>query len=333
MPFWLTPRRLLPLLLLIVIVLAGATWYGWIEEFGFFDGLYMAVITLTTVGYEEVRPLDESGRGFTIVYTLAGIGVLFYVAGGIVEELVAGTIADALGTHRFSRRAQRMRDHVIVCGQGRVGREVVRLLREGDIPTLAIDWSEERLDFARSLGAIPLLGDATEQALLERAHAERARALIAAADSDAVNTYIVLTARTINPEVEIVARAASDEAVSRLGAAGASRVFSPYQIAGRHMAIAATDPHVIEFIDTLDSPAQQGPRRLVAQISIGHGAEEGRSLADLFSVGDVQLIATVQAGGELIFSPPEGTVPASGDRLMVYGEESAIRRFAERHRT
>ena len=130
MPFWLTPRRLLPLLLLIVIVLAGATWYGWIEEFGFFDGLYMAVITLTTVGYEEVRPLDESGRGFTIVYTLAGIGVLFYVAGGIVEELVAGTIADALGTHRLSRRAQRMRDHVIVCGQGRVGREVVRLLRD-----------------------------------------------------------------------------------------------------------------------------------------------------------------------------------------------------------
>ena len=134
-----------------MIVLGGATWYGWIEEFGFFDGLYMAVITLTTVGYEEVRPLDESGRAFTIVYTLAGIGVLFYVAGGIVEELVAGTIADALGTHRLSRRAQRMRDHVIVCGQGRVGREVVRLLRDGDIPTLAIDWSEERLDFARSL--------------------------------------------------------------------------------------------------------------------------------------------------------------------------------------
>ena len=208
-----------------------------------------------------------------------------------------------------------------------------RLLREGDVPTLAIDWSEEHLDFARSLGAIPLLGDATEQAVLESAHAERARALVAAADSDAVNTYIVLTARIINPGVEIVARAASDEAVSRLVAAGASRVFSPYQIAGRHMAIAATDPHVIEFIDTLHGPAQQGPRRLVAEISIRHGDAEGRSLADVFRNSDVQLIATVQADGELLFSPPEDTVLARGDRLMVYGDESAIRRFAERHRT
>ena len=333
MSSWLTMRRLIPLLLLIVIVVGGTAWYGWVEEFGLFDGLYMSVITLTTVGYEEVRPLDQGGRIFTIGYTIAGIGVMFYVASTIVEELIAGTIADALGTRRLSRRAQRMHDHIVVCGQGRVGREVMRLLRDRDLPVLAIDTVAERLELARSLGAVPLLGDATEVATLERAQLGRARALVAAANADAVNTYVVLTARTINPEIAIVARAASDEALPRLEAAGASRVISPHQIAGRRMAVAATDPQVLEFIDTLVSPAQQGPRRLVAQISIGHNAAEGRSLADLFSDGDVQLIATVQADGELIFSPPEGTVPASGDRLMVYGEESAIRRFAERHRT
>ena len=124
MPSLLTPRRVVPLLLLAVILGGGSSWYAWVEGFGLSDGIYMAAITLTTVGYEEVRPLDESGRVFTIVYTIAGIGVLFYVAGSIVEEVVAGSIADALGTQRLSRRTGRMRDHVIVCGQGRVGREV-----------------------------------------------------------------------------------------------------------------------------------------------------------------------------------------------------------------
>ena len=159
MPSWLGARLVVPILLLVAIVVGGTAWYAWIEDFGPFDGLYMAVITLTTVGYEEVEPLDDSGRAFTIVYTIAGIGVMLYVAGSIVEELVAGSIADALGTRRASRKAERMRDHVVVCGQDRVGREVVRLLRARDERVLAIDMQEERLEAARALGAVPLLGD------------------------------------------------------------------------------------------------------------------------------------------------------------------------------
>ena len=330
MPSLLTPRRVLPLLLLAVILGGGSSWYAWVEGFGLSDGIYMAVITLTTVGYGEVQPLDESGRAFTIVYTIAGIGVLFYVASGIVEEVVAGSIAEALGTQRLSRRTGRMRDHVIVCGQGRVGREVVRLLRDIDMHVLAIDQAEERLDFAQSLGAVPLLGDATEQEILKRAQVERARALVAAADTDAVNTYIVLTARTVNPDIPIVARAASDEAVSRLNAAGASRVISPYQIAGRRMAVAATDPEVLDFIDTPGRAGEHETHRLVAQIRIGDAA--GRSIGDLFSNAGVQLIATVQADGDVTFSPPADTSVAEVDRLVVYGDESAIHRFAEQYR-
>ena len=330
MPSLLTPRRVIPLLLLAVILGGGSSWYAWVEGFGLSDGIYMAVITLTTVGYEEVQPLDESGRAFTIVYTIAGIGVLFYVASGIVEEVVAGTIAGALGTRRLSRRTGRMRDHVIVCGQGRVGREVVRHLRDIDMHVLAIDQAEERLDFAQSLGAVPLLGDATEQEILKRAQVERARALVAAADTDAVNTYIVLTARTVTPDIPIVARAASDEAVSRLNAAGASRVISPYQIAGRRMAVAATDPEVLDFIDTPGRAGEHETHRLVAQIRIGDA--RGRSIGDLFNNADVQLIATVQADGDVTFSPPADTRIAEVDRLVVYGDESAIHRFAEQYR-
>ena len=211
------PTRLsLAIALLVAIVVLGTAWYAWIEDFGAFDGLYMAIITLTTVGYEEVEPLDTSGRAFTIFYTVAGIGVMFYVAGTIVEAIVVGSLAEALGTRRLSRKGQRVRDHVVVCGQGRVGREVVRLLRDRGDEVVAIDSVEERLELARSLGAVPLLGDATEQEMLERAHVERAHALVAAADSDAVNTFIVLTARALHPDMTIIARAASEGADRRL---------------------------------------------------------------------------------------------------------------------
>ena len=184
---------------------------------------------------------------------------------------------------------------------------------------LAIDQAEDRLDFAQSLGAVPLLGHATEQEVLKRAQVERARALVAAADTDAVN-----------PDIPIVARAASDEAVSRLNAAGANRVISPYQIAGRRMAVAATDPEVLDFIDTPGRVGAHETHRLVAQIGIGEGA--GRSIGDLFSNADVQLIATVQADGDVTFSPPVDTMVAEVDRLVVYGDESAIHRFAEQYR-
>ena len=315
-------RLLFAIAVLLAIVVTGTFWYVWIEDFGLFGGLYMAVITLTTVGYEEVGPLDTSGRWFTIGYVLAGIGVMFYVASSIVEELVAGGVAEALGTRRWSRKAKRMRDHVVICGQGRVGREVLRLLRARDEQVLAIDAREDRLEAARSLGAVPLLGDATDEEVLLRAHIERARVLVAAAGSDAVNTFIVLTARALHPDLLIIARAASEGAERRLEAAGANRVISPHQIAGRRMAVAAVQPLVLDFIDTLAITEQQsGLTRLLAELEISGEAREidGRTVAEVFGESDVRLIAIVHADGELTMAPAGPTVLRSGDRLMLYG--------------
>ena len=136
----------------------------------------MAIITLTTVGYDEVQPLDDSGRIFTILYVLAGIGVMFYVAGSIVEELVVGGGAEALGARRRTRRAERLRDHVVIAGQGRVGREVLRMLRARGDEVLAIDMRKERLEFAREQGAVALLGDATDEDVLRARLTSSARA-------------------------------------------------------------------------------------------------------------------------------------------------------------
>ena len=229
-------RLLLPLLALLAIVAQATAWYAWVEGFGLLDALYMTAITLTTIGFGEVRPLDDSGKVFTIFLSLTGIGVMLYAAGTIAERLVGGAVADAVGARGRHRRAGRMRDHVVVCGQGRVGREIVRLLRERGEAVLALDVRGEALEEASAGGAAILLGDATEQTVLERANAAQARALVAALDTDMNNAFVVLTARSLNPRLRIVARAGSDAAARRLETAGADLVVSPYRIAAESMA-------------------------------------------------------------------------------------------------
>ena len=322
------PARLtFAIALLAAIVVFGSLWYAWVEDFGIFDGLYMA----TTVGYDEVQPLDDSGRIFTIVYVLAGIGVMFYVAGSIVEELVVGGVAEALGARRQTRRAERLRDHVVIAGQGRVGREVLRMLRVHGEQVLAIDAREERLEFAREQGAVALLGDATDEEVLRQAHVDRARTLVAAADNDAVNTFIVLSARATHADLRIIARAASEGSDRRLESAGADRVISPYRIAGRRMAVAAVQPLMLDFIDTLSASGDQaGLSTLLAEIEVS-GAEHGlagATVEELFRGSEVRLLAIVHADGELTIAPPGAAVLRDGDRLMLYGAESAIEAIA-----
>lgn len=325
------PRIAVPLALLAGIVVIGTVWYTWIEDFGFLDGLYMAVITLTTVGYEEVQPLDTGGRIFTIVYVLVGIGLLFYTAGAIVEELVAGSVADALGTRRQSRRAERLREHVVIAGQGRVGREVLRMLRARGDEVLAIDLREDHLDFARAQGAVALVGDATDEEVLLNAHVERARTLIAAAETDAVNTFIVLTARALHPDLRIVARAASEGAHRRLEAAGADRVVSPYQIAGRRMAVAAVQPLMLDFMDMLAAGGElSGSSLLLAELEVSSDGDglAGATVEELFRTTEVRLIAIVHASGELTIAPTGRTTLREGDRMMLYGAEDDIAAIA-----
>ena len=319
-------RRLLVLgLLLTCVIAAGAAWYWLVEGFAPLDGLYQAVTTITTVGFREVQPLDVSGKVFTIVYILGGVGLLFYTATAVVETVVVGELAQELRLRRSSRKVRRMERHFVICGYGRVGREVAHELSAHNEAFVIIDRDQHTLATANHPGAVVVRGDATEEETLQAAGIERARALIAAADSDVENTYIVLTARALNASLFIVARAGSEPAERRLTSAGADRVVSPYRIGGRRMALSAVQPMLMDFMDELT--ARGGSGSVLAEMVIDDAAAGlvGRAIHDVFPPnGGLQVMGIERATGGVQVGPRGDTLIERGDRLMVYGDGNAM---------
>jgi voltage-gated potassium channel len=212
-------RLLLPLSLVLAVIGAGTVGYRWLwRDIGgsWLDALFMTVTTITTIGYGEVKPLSAAGRVFTMLVAFVGIGSLFYTFSVVMEYLVAGRIADAAGRRRMARKIEELRGHVIVAGLGRVGRQATEELQEAGTPFVIIDPSEAAGRIAVERSYLLLVGDATEDAVLERAGIHRARGLIVTTANDATNMYIVLSARVLNPALHIVTRAVDETSVPKL---------------------------------------------------------------------------------------------------------------------
>ena len=318
----------LPLVLLAVVFSIGIGWYSVIEEFTLLEAVYQAVTTLSTVGFEEVQPLDSSGRVFTIVFILTGIGLMFYTATALVEAVVAGEVREMLGRRRSSRKVQRMEQHVIVCGFGRVGREIALDLHGHGVPLVVVDQSHDALVEAEERGFPVVQGDATEELALRAAGVERARGLVAAADSDVENTYIALTGRALNHGLFIVARAGTAAAEQRMLSAGANRVVSPYQIAGRRMALAIVQPLVLDFVDVLSTRGTADDKVLAEIVIDETSGFAGKTISEVFgSTEGMRLLGLESAHGGMVVGPPGSTGLKVGDRLMVYGEQAALESF------
>ncbi|MBT5775302.1 MAG: potassium channel protein [Dehalococcoidia bacterium] len=319
----------LPLALLAFVFGVGIGWYALIEDFTLLEAIYQAVTTLSTVGFDEVQPLDTTGRVFTIVFILVGIGLMFYTATALVETVVAGEVREMLGRRRSGRKVQRMEQHVIVCGFGRVGREIAVDLHDHGVGLVVVDQSPDALVEAEEHGFTVVQGDATEELALRAAGVERARGLVAAADSDVENTYIALTGRALNPELFIVARAGSSAAEQRMKSAGANRVVSPYQIAGRRMALAIVQPLVLDFVDVLATRGTADDKILAEIVIDETSGFAGKTISEVFgSIDGMRLLGLENTEGGMVVGPPGATNLKLGDRLMVYGEQSALEGFA-----
>ena len=320
----LPPNVLRAATLLLILPVIGTAGYMIIEGWTFLDALYMTVTVLTTIGFREVRPLDDSGRVFTIFLAIAGVGTIFYGLVSLFQFVIEGELGKLVGVQRMKGRIEGLRDHYILCGFGRVGEEIAREFESRRLPYVVVESNVEAIERCRQRGYLLLMGDATSDAVLKEAGVERARVLLAASDSDAGNTFIVLTAKALNPTLFVVARAAQPVSEPRMLRAGANRVFSPYTIAGKQMALTALHPMVVEFIDTLASRQDGAP--VLAEIDVSDvSGLAGRTIHDiLHSAASVIVLGLQSATGELQVAPPSEAVLRVGDRVIVMGQEKEL---------
>ena len=227
---------------LAALVAAAVSGYMAIEGWSLLDAAYMTILTFTTVGYEEVHPLSAPGRVFTMALMVVGVAVMLYILSTVVQLIVAQEVLRTLvRRHRMRTRLAGLRGHYIVCGYGRVGRAVARTLAEGSAGLVVIDSDEAAAADVEEDGLLCVRGDSAADSRLIEAHVETARGLVAATGSDSQNVYVVLSARSLNPDLHIVARASYPDAEDKLRRAGADEVFMPYEIGGRRMALSVME--------------------------------------------------------------------------------------------
>jgi voltage-gated potassium channel len=309
---------------LFLLLAAGVAGYMIIEGWSFFDALYMTVTTVTTVGFREVQPLSSAGRAFTIAVILFGVGVAFYLLTTVVQTVIEGELAEALGVRRMKARIDALADHYILCGFGRVGEEIAREYTERGVPFVIVENNPEAIERARKYTYLLIEGDATQDANLREAGIDRARALMAASDSDSGNTYITLTAKALRPELFVVARAGHTESEPRMRRAGADRVISPYALAGRRIALSALQPLTVDFFDVL-ATGRSGDQILAELVVSDDSVIAGQNVHDAVQhCGSTTLLAVQQPDGELLVGPPPTYVLRPGERLMLLSNEQDL---------
>ncbi len=295
-----------------------------IEGFSFLDALYQTVTAATTAGFGEINPLGSAGRAFTIVIIILGVIVILYVLTAVMQIAVEGELESILGARRMKSKIEALNDHYILCGFGRVGTEIAREFSARGVPFVIVESNPEAIARAQASDHLMMEGDATSDAVLREAGIERARGLLAASDSDAGNTFIVLTAKALRPDLYVVSRAARSESEPRMRRAGADRTISPYAIAGRRMALSALQPLMVEFIDALASGRHE--EQILAEIEISEESGLGsRTIEDVMQAcRGAAVLAVQRATGAIQVGPSGNSQLAVGDRLIVLGDEAEL---------
>ena len=326
-----TPRSRLTRRLLIVgiafaiILVAGTVGYILLEDWSLFDAAYMTFITVSTVGFGEVLPLSRGGRLFTIVLIVTGVGAAAYAFGSLTDYIVTGELQGTISARRLRGRMDKLSNHYIVCGYGRVGQQVVQELVNSNAPVVVIDRVLERLPEQNATNLLPLHGDASDDDVLRLGGIERARGLVAATDNDADNVFIVLSARSLNRDLVIVARGLGADAEPKLRKAGANHVVLPNAIGGRRMAGMLLHPSVVDFLDVVMH--SEDLELWLEDIAIAAGG----ALAGL-TVGSAQvrtatgatILAIKTSGGKLLTAVSADYILQPGDIMVALGTRQQL---------
>lgn len=309
------------------VFLTGTLWYKFVEGWRWSDAMFMTVITLATVGYGETQPLGDRGRIFTIVLILMGVIVIGYIVNRFTEAIVQGYFLEGRRLRQLRRLIESLNEHYIICGFGRTGRQIALEFAAEGIPFVTIDSGLEQVQQAQAHGYIAVQGDATLDEVLLAVGVERAICLVAALPRDAENLYIVLSAKTLNPDIRAIARANSEEAIQKLQRGGADAVVSPYITGGKRMAAAALRPQVMDFVDGILTGADRAFYMEEFLIDPQTCPFVGLSLreAKLRSQSGALVLAIRRADGSLIGGPTGETVIMAKDLLMCMGTAEQLR--------
>ncbi|GAB4523830.1 MAG: potassium channel protein [Pleurocapsa sp.] len=309
------------------IVLIGTLWYWLVEKWSLSESAYMTIITLSTVGFSEIRPLGDRGRLFTIGLILMGLITIGYIVNRFTEALIQGYFQQGIRLRQEKTLIESLDRHYIVCGFGRTGRHVAREFFAEGIPFIIIDDNLEEVEEIKQLGYTVILGDATLDESLIRAKIDRAICLVTALPSDAENLYTILSAKTLNPRIRAIARASSEEAVQKLQRAGADAVVSPYITGGKRLAAAALRPQVMDFVDGIITGSNRSYYLEEFLIDSQACPYVGQSLreAKLRSVSGALVLAIRRFDGNLIAGPTGDTLILDRDALICMGTAEQLR--------
>ena len=310
--------------MLLALAVVGTVGLRLIEHAPWLDCLFMAVISLTTVGYGETVPLGTAGRWFMMAYLLAGLGVFTYAATQIGQWIISAEMREYWGGRRMQNVLGQVHDHYIVCGLGRMGSTIARYLHDRGQPFVVIDRDAERLhSLCDEHGWLYLIGDATNDDVLQSAGIERAHALTTVLATDADNIYVVLTARILNSKIPIIARASDDKAVQKMQHAGATRVVSPFSTGAIKIARFMLHPSIEDFLEVTD---QSGVDLELADLQLHeHSRYVGKSLSETnLSEKGVMILGVRRADGQRLIPPSGDTELRAGDCLFVFGSSAAV---------
>ncbi|MEI8181538.1 MAG: NAD-binding protein [Desulfomonile sp.] len=327
-----TRQRIIRTVLSIVLVLiSGTLGYHFIEDWPFLDGLYMTVITITTIGFTEVHPLGSHGKIFTLFIICIGIGVVGQAVFQAGRWLVEGEIKKVITRRRSMKAIEKIKNHFVVCGFGRMGAFVCHEFHARGIPFVVVENNPEMQDRVNDTGYFLSPGDATMEDVLIAAKIMSARGLVSVLNSDAANVYVVLTARELNPKLEIIARAGEEEAEKKLLRAGANRVISPYRIGGMRMVMGILKPAVMGFLEVAMDHKQMDIELEEVQVSSGSVYSEKKLVdTDIRKELNLIIIAVKKTDGQMVFNPGPNTVIEDQDVLITMGEKKDLAIFHEK---
>jgi len=321
-------RIILTVILLLTVITLGTGGYYFIEKWSVLDSVYMTIITLTTIGFQEVKPLSYEGRIFTIFFVLFGVGVVAYTVNNGLRVIFEGEMQKAFGRMKLEKRIRSLRNHYIVCGFGRMGQIICKELKGKRIPFVVVEMEQREVEPDEDI--LFISGDATRDEVLKAAGIDYARGLVSVLSTDAQNLFVVLSARGLNPDLRIVARSGEEGSEQKLLRAGADRVVSPYQIGGLRMAHTILKPAVVDFIEFA---TRSGNIELQMEEVV---VEKGSSLSglpiDKSGIGKelgVIIVAIKREDGIMKFNPTSKTEIHAGDILIALGETPKLNKLEQ----